>query len=63
MDSYEKFALKLADANTGMIMLTNCKGYLTNSGLDSDSIKRIVRLANPNAEESITKSEFILMLH
>ena len=61
--TYEKFAVKLADQNTQMIKMTDCKGYLNNSGIDVENLKKIVGMTNPNNSDTITKDEFCLMLH
>jgi len=61
--TYEKFAVKLADENTQMIKMADCKGYLNNSGIDVETLKKIVFLTNPNNTESISMDEFCMMLH
>ena len=60
--TYEKFAVKLADQNE-MIKMADCKGYLNNSGIDVETLKKIVYLTNPNNTESISMDEFCMMLH
>ena len=43
--------------------MADCKGYLNNSGIDVETLKKIVYLTNPNNTESISMDEFCMMLH
>jgi hypothetical protein len=63
LGAYQKFAERLAEPQSNMIKMTATKGYIGNSGVPQDSLKKIVSLINPQRVEDITKAEFILMLH
>jgi hypothetical protein len=63
LGAYQKFAERLAEPQSNMIKMTATKGYIGNSGVPQDSLKKIVSLINPHRVVDITKAEFILMLH
>ena len=60
---YEKYADKLVNANTKMIAMADTQSYLTNCDIEMEDLKKIVLLANPLKEKTITKNEYIIMLH